>query len=101
MIGMYGNKMGQLVPGYLEFAMTGFAKQHEQWRRGMETAIGGFKPFEMPFDLTELGQRNMAMMERAMSLFTTPFQNRPLTELESLRAENEALRAELAKLRPG
>ena len=100
MIGMYGNKMGQLVPGYLEFAMTGFAKQHEQWRRGMETAIGGFKPFEMPFDLTELGQRNMAMMERAMSLFT-PFQGRPVNEVDTLRAENEALRSELAKLREG
>jgi polyhydroxyalkanoate synthesis repressor PhaR len=98
MIGMYGDKMGQLVPGYLEFAMSGFAKQHEQWRRGMETATLGFKPFEMPFDLTELGQRNMAMMERAMSLFT-PFQGTKVNEVDTLRAENEALKAELASLR--
>ena len=98
MIGMYGNKMGQLVPGYLEFAMTGFAKQHEQWRRGMESATLGFKPFEMPFDLTELGQRNMAMMERAMSLFT-PFQGNKTNEVDTLRAENEALRVELARLK--
>ena len=98
MIGLYGNNMGQLVPGYLEFAMTGFAKQQETWRRSMENAIGGFKPFDMPFDLTELGQRNMAMMERAMSLFT-PFQGRPVNEVDTLRAENEALKAELAKLR--
>jgi polyhydroxyalkanoate synthesis regulator protein len=52
----------------------------------------------MPFDLTELGQRNVAMMERAMSLFT-PFQGRPVNEVDTLRAENEALKAEIAKLR--
>ncbi len=98
MIGFYGNNMGQLVPGYLEFAMTGFAKQQEQWRASMQQAIGGFKPFDIPFDLTELGQRNVAMMERAMSLFT-PFQGRPVNEVDTLRAENEALKAELAKLR--
>lgn len=98
MIGFYGNNMGQLVPGYLEFAMAGFAKQQETWRASMQQAIGGFKPFDIPFDLTELGQRNMAMMERAMSLFT-PFQGRPVNEVDTLRAENEALRAELAKLR--
>jgi len=98
MIGFYGNNMGQLVPGYLEFAMSGFAKQQEQWRASMQQAIGGFKPFDMPFDLTELGQRNVAMMERAMSLFT-PFQVRPVNEVDTLRAENEALKAEIAKLR--
>ena len=98
MIGFYGNNMGQLVPGYLEFAMSGFAKQQEQWRSSMQQAIGGFKPFDMPFDLTELGQRNVAMMERAMSLFT-PFQGRPVNEVDTLRAENEALKAEIAKLR--
>lgn len=98
MIGFYGNNMGQLVPGYLEFAMSGFAKQQEQWRASMQQAIGGFKPFDMPFDLTELGQRNVAMMERAMSLFT-PFQGRPVNEVDTLRAENEALKAEIAKLR--
>jgi polyhydroxyalkanoate synthesis repressor PhaR len=98
MIGFYGNNMGQLVPGYLEFAMSGFAKQQEQWRASMQQAIGGFKPFDMPFDLTELGQRNVAMMERAMSLFT-PFQARPVNEVDTLRAENEALKAEIAKLR--
>ena len=100
MIGLYGNKMGQLVPGYLEFAMSGFAKQQETWRRGMETATLGFKPFEMPFDLTELGQRNMAMMERAMSLFT-PSQGNKTNEVDTLRAENETLKVELAKLRGG
>ncbi|NDG49674.1 MAG: polyhydroxyalkanoate synthesis repressor PhaR [Rhodospirillales bacterium] len=98
MIGFYGNNMGQLVPGYLEFAMSGFAKQQEQWRSSMQQAIGGFKPFDMPFDLTELGQRNVAMMERAMSLFT-PFQGRPVNEVDTLRAENDALKAEIAKLR--
>ena len=98
MIGLYGNKMGQLVPGYLDYAMRGFAQQQEQWRRGMESAMGGFKPFEMPFDLTELGQRNMAMMERALAMFS-PFPNRAGSELETLRAENEALKAELARLR--
>jgi polyhydroxyalkanoate synthesis regulator protein len=58
-------------------------------RRSMEQA---FKPF----GLEEMSQRNMAMMERAMSLFS-PFAGR--SELEALKAENARLKAEVEALK--
>jgi polyhydroxyalkanoate synthesis repressor PhaR len=73
LIGFYGDSLQSLVPRYLEVAMAGFARQQEQMRRGMEQAMGGFMPFPAPFvGLEEMSKQNMAMMERAMSLFA-PF----------------------------
>jgi polyhydroxyalkanoate synthesis repressor PhaR len=72
-IGFYGDSLQSLVPRYLEVAMAGFSRQQEQMRRSMEQAMGGFMPFPTPFGgLEEMSKQNMAMMERAMSLFT-PF----------------------------
>ncbi len=94
-IGFYGDQVGGLVPRYLEMTMGAFARQQEQWREQMRNTIGGFNPF----DLSELGRSNMAMMERAMGFFN-PFQARG-TEVEALRAEVERLRAELAAAQRG
>ena len=95
LIGFYGDQMGGLVPRYLELTMGAFQTQHEKFRSQMQTAMGGFNPF----DLAEMGRNNMAMMERAMG-FMNPFQPRG-SEVEALRAEVEQLRAELAKARKG
>ncbi len=95
LIGFYGDQMGGLVPRYLELTMGAFQNQHEKFRSQMQSAMGGFNPF----DLAEMGRSNMAMMERAMG-FMNPFQPRG-TEVEQLRAEIEQLRAELAKARKG
>lgn len=101
-IGFYGDSMGSLVPRYLESMMGAFAQQQEQVRRTMQHTMGGFMPFA---NLEEVGKQNLAMMERAMSLFA-PF--RPGTEageggdanrLALLQAENEALRRQVAELR--
>jgi polyhydroxyalkanoate synthesis repressor PhaR len=106
LIGYYGDNLQGLVPRYLEFAMASFSRQQDQMRRAMEQTMGGFMPFPANFgNLEELGKQNMAMMERAMSLFA-PFSRREEgaahagpAEIEALRAEVEVLRGENARLR--
>ena len=104
-IGFYGDSMQQLVPAYLEQALTSFAVQQEQMRTAMQQTMGNFFPFP---GMQEVGRQNMAMMERAMSLFS-PFY-RPATPAEgdaplpaepdvtaaALRHEIELLRQQLA-----
>ena len=102
LIGFYGDSVQNLVPKYLEQAMSNFALQQEQMRKAMQQTVGTF----FPFGMEDVGRTNMAMMERAMSLFT-PFipgegadAKRPEApredELAALRAEVETLRAALA-----
>ena len=106
LIGYYGDNLQGLVPRYLEFAMASFGRQQDQMRRTMEQTMGGFMPFPPNFgNLEELGKQNMAMMERAMSLFA-PFGRRDeagggqaVQEVDALRAEIDSLRQELARLR--
>lgn len=105
LIGLYGDSVQSLVPRYLEFAMGSFARQQEQMRQSVEQAMGSFNPFGAPFGgLEEVGKQNMAMMERAMSLFS-PFPRkdgapqRESEELERLRSELAAAQEQLAHLR--
>jgi polyhydroxyalkanoate synthesis repressor PhaR len=107
LIGYYGDNLQGLVPRYLEFAMASFGRQQDQMRRTMEQTMGGFMPFPASFpNLEEMGKQNMAMVERAMSLFA-PFARRDEAasggpgEVDALKAEVEALRRELAALRHG
>jgi len=103
LIGLYGDSVQSLVPRYLEFAMGSFARQQEQMRQSVEQAMGGFNPFG---SLEEVGKQNMAMMERAMSLFS-PFPrkeggatpSREHEEVERLRAELAVAQEQLARLR--
>jgi polyhydroxyalkanoate synthesis repressor PhaR len=133
LIGLYGHSLQSVVPRYLEATMGAFARQQEGMRRAAQDAMGGamggalggtmggtmgpalgsamggfnaFAPFE------EIGKQNMAMLERAMSLFS-PFPRGaagtpqavqptdPADDLESMREELAALRQELATLRQG
>jgi polyhydroxyalkanoate synthesis repressor PhaR len=106
LIGFYGNSLQGLVPRYLEQSMASFARQQEQMRRAMQQTMEGF----FPFNIEEVGKQNMAMMERAFSLFapfyraggqtgdappTTPQEE--AAQLAALKAELEKLRAELEK----
>jgi len=105
-IGFYGNNVQSAVPRYLDQAMASFAKQQETMRAAMQKTLGTF----MPPGMEDVGRKNMAMMERAMTLFT-PFyrEGEPkqgaeaLTEYEeeilSLRTEVERLQQQLAALR--
>ena len=112
LIGFYGDSVQTLVPRYLEQAMSSFARQQEQVRVTMQQTMGNF----FPFGMEEVGRQNLAMMERAMSLFTpfgrgadgqdrghgapTPPPAPPLQdEVKALRAEVEFLRSQLARVR--
>jgi len=129
LIGMYGEDMQSLVPRYLEQAMAAFARQQEQVRETMRQTMGnlmpglgaavpggmpGGMPTALPMGLEEVGRQNLAMMERAMSLFSpfyrpasqdSPSGQPPETqagsdvELARLRAEVVRLRQELAEER--
>ena len=103
LIGLYGDNLQSLVPRYLEAAMASFTQQQDQMRDTIAKTMGGFMPFPgaVP-DLQEVGKQNIAMMERAMSLFT-PFARReesaPGDETETLKKEIETLKGELAALK--
>ncbi|MDD2705750.1 MAG: polyhydroxyalkanoate synthesis repressor PhaR, partial [Acidocella sp.] len=68
LIGVYGNNVSGMVPRYLEQAMANFVRQQESVR---ETVTKTFGPF-MPPGIGDMANKNIAMMERAMTLFT-PF----------------------------
>jgi polyhydroxyalkanoate synthesis repressor PhaR len=103
LIGFYGDSMQSVVPRYLEQALTTFARQQEQVRFTMKQTMGNF----FPFGIEEASRQNMAMIERAMSLFS-PFFHPPdgsaprpaatvQEELSALRDEVDSLRRQLAE----
>ena len=107
LIGFYGNNVQSVVPRYLEQAMSSFARQQETMRATVQKTLGPF----LPPGMEDMGRKNMAMMERAMTLFPTFYREGgdPKTdpdaaqeyqeEIMSLRAEVERLQAQLAQLR--
>jgi polyhydroxyalkanoate synthesis repressor PhaR len=120
LISFYDDSLQALVPRYLEHSMGLFARQQEEMRKAMQTTMEGF----FPFSLEDVGKQNVAMMERAFSLFApfyrsagqTPAGSPPdaptgsptgsptggsadeLRELERLRGELAALKRELEAL---
>ena len=110
LIGVYGSNVPNMVPKYLEQAMANFAKHQESVRETVTKTLGPF----LPPGMEEVGRKNMAMMERAMTLFTPFYQgeikqseSKPETEtpvefqeeIAALRAEVERLQQELAALK--
>ena len=104
LIGFYGGAMQGVVPGYLDQAMKTFTQQQEQVQAAMRKTVGTIFPFG---NVEEIGRQNMAIMERAFSMFS-PFKagetsspaggggGAPPDENAMLRAEVERLRHELA-----
>jgi polyhydroxyalkanoate synthesis repressor PhaR len=106
LIGFYGDQMQALVPRYLEQSMTAFAQQQEQMRAAMQKTMGSLFPFGNA-TMEEVGRQNVAMMERALSLFTPfyrPSDAQPPgsadAEIAELRAEVEMLKRQLAAQKP-
>jgi polyhydroxyalkanoate synthesis repressor PhaR len=102
LIGFYGDSLQTAVPRYLEQALSTFSQQQVQMRTAMQQTIGTF----LPPGLEEISRQNMAMIERAMNLFSPfrptepPAPAAPATdELTALRAEVDQLRNELAEAR--
>jgi polyhydroxyalkanoate synthesis repressor PhaR len=118
LIGFYGGSLQGVVPRYLEQAMSTFARQQQQLRQVVQQT---FSPF-MPVSVEEVGRQNVAMIERAMSMFnpfhrgseplppnqapqpamdaTPPSEHGPdLHDVERLQREIESLRTQLAVAR--
>jgi polyhydroxyalkanoate synthesis repressor PhaR len=100
LIGFYGDSLGGMVPRYLEQTMSAMARQQEQMRDAVKQTMGTL----LPAPLEEMRRQNVAMMERAMSLFTPfyrPAESEPAAPAETSvpASEVDVLRAELAQLR--
>jgi polyhydroxyalkanoate synthesis repressor PhaR len=110
LIGFYGDQMQSMVPRFLEQAMGALAQQQEQMRAAMQKTMGSIGTM-FPFgNMEEVGRQNMAMMERAFSLFTPFYRggepedgNEPPGQVPDRRPgqaqEIAALRAEVEELR--
>jgi polyhydroxyalkanoate synthesis repressor PhaR len=83
LIGFYGDSMQNVVPRYLEQSMANFASQQNQVRQAMQQTVGNL----FPFDIEQMGRQNMAMIERAMTLFS-PFHRG--TEVPAEQSEDGA-----------
>ena len=102
LIGFYGDSLQGVVPRYLETAMSSFARQQQTLRQAVQQTISPF----LPAGVEEMSRQNLAMIERAMSLFNPfhrgteppPADAAPddAAELGRLRHEVEALRMQLA-----
>lgn len=112
LIGFYGDNMQWLVPSYLETSMKTFSRNQDQMRTYLNDAFGGLFPFG---SFEQMGKQNMAMIERAMKMFSpfaeqagngemvageTPTPVRPQAEpgLGDLQRQVEALQRQLDKM---
>ena len=66
LISLYGDSMQFLVPGYLEQAMTAFARNQEQMRDSLRATFGIF-PFGQ---FEEMGKQNIALFQRALKMLS-------------------------------
>jgi polyhydroxyalkanoate synthesis repressor PhaR len=100
LIGFYGGSMQGLVPRYLEQAMAAFAQQQEQVRVTVQKTMGTLFPFG---NMEEVSRQNIAMMERAFSLFSPFYRSNDSLgggqQADSGNQEVDALREEVQRLR--
>src|SRR5271170_1147519 len=68
LIGLYGDSMQFLVPGYLEQAMGSFSRNQDQMRDTLRATFGLF-PFGQ---FEEMGKQNIALYEQALKMLS-PF----------------------------
>jgi polyhydroxyalkanoate synthesis repressor PhaR len=112
LISYYGDNLQGLVPQYLDMTMQSFSKNHEQMNSYLENTIGGIYPFS---SFEDMGRKNMAIFEQAMSMMT-PFQqggDQPSAEppagdaappqesddaIDALKAQLEAMQEQLNSL---
>ncbi len=103
LIGFYGDQMQNVVPRFLEQAMGALAQQQDQVRAAMQKTMGSIGTM-FPFgNMEEVSRQNMAMMERAFSLFSPFYRGgageaggpSQAQEIATLRDELESLRRQL------
>jgi polyhydroxyalkanoate synthesis repressor PhaR len=79
LIRFYGHSIEQLVPKYLEFSLSTLTTQQEKYRKQFTEAFGN-AAFEA---MQEQARQNMAIFERAFSMFT------PFSKPESHQGEEK------------
>lgn len=85
LIRFYGAGIEKMVPGYLQISLESLAKEQERFRSqfaGAFTPQGAFEAYQ------EQARKNLAMFEKAMTMFT-PF-GKPGQEGENAAAEGAA-----------
>lgn len=116
LIGLYDDNLNTVVPRYLEVSMENFSRHQEQMRDYMEETVGRFFPLKQldamkPFE--EMARQNMALFQKAASMFKPPHGERAeemaekaeaaalesAAEAEALGHQVEVLRAEMENLR--
>jgi polyhydroxyalkanoate synthesis repressor PhaR len=112
LIGFYGDGMGGVMPRMVEQGFAALQRQQEQVREAVDQTLGSI----LPPGIDEIRRQNVAMMERALSLFSpfhrndtpagaadaaAPVEAGSEDELATLRAEVARLRGELATATPG
>ncbi len=66
LIGFYDDQLHAFLPRYLEMSMENFARHQDQIRAYMEQTFGRFFPFGQ---LEDMARQNLAMFQRAASMF--------------------------------
>ncbi len=92
-IGLYDDNLKSVVPRYLEVSMENFARHQEQMREYMEETVGRFFPLKQldiknPFE--ELARQNIAMFQKAASMFNPALDPVGTAEKKAEKAEAAA-----------
>lgn len=66
LIGFYDDQLHAFLPRYLEMSMENFARHQDQIRAYVEQTFGRFFPFGQ---LEDMARQNLAMFQRAASMF--------------------------------
>jgi polyhydroxyalkanoate synthesis repressor PhaR len=69
LIGYYDDSLRAFLPRYLELSMENFAANQEQIRRYIEGTFGQFFPLGQ---FEDMARQNMALFQRAATMFTPP-----------------------------
>ena len=74
LIGYYDDSLRAFLPRYLELSMENFAANQEQIRRYIEGTFGQFFPLGQ---FEDMARQNMALLQRAATMFTPPKAGNP------------------------
>jgi polyhydroxyalkanoate synthesis repressor PhaR len=95
LISLYGDSMQFLVPGYLEQAMTAFARNQEQMRDSLRATFGIF-PFGQ---FEEMGKQNIALFQRALKMLSPYAGDAKPAAAETVQPKDQTTREEEPRLR--
>lgn len=74
LIGFYDDSLQSFLPRYLEVSMENFARNQEQIRGYVEETFGRFFPVAQ---FEDMARQNMALFQRAASMFRPPYAAQP------------------------